>query len=216
MRIHGRPVRGPVRGFTPGFTLVELLVVIGIIAVLIAILLPALAKSRRQAKMVQCQSNLRQVGQALVMYAQRWNGWVYPPGLGAWLSPGVPRPKTDIWPVHVFKPPVYNPPVMICPSDEDPAFEHSYVLNDNRLFKIGDKDFGGLTSSEVIIMGEKKTHEVDYYGGAGPDYHDPAVSVVYEGYRHGLKVGSNYLFFDWHVESRMPKETRGINPWSTP
>jgi len=65
-----------------GFTLVELLVVIGIIAVLISILMPALTRARRQAETVQCQSNLRQLGMSLLMYADQNGGFLFPSSMG--------------------------------------------------------------------------------------------------------------------------------------
>jgi prepilin-type N-terminal cleavage/methylation domain-containing protein len=70
--------RPPPRSARPlrAFTLVELLVVIGIITVLIAILLPVISKARRHAERVACASNLRQLGQALLMYAGENRQWL--------------------------------------------------------------------------------------------------------------------------------------------
>jgi prepilin-type N-terminal cleavage/methylation domain-containing protein/prepilin-type processing-associated H-X9-DG protein len=60
------------------FTLIELLVVMVIIAVSPALLLPVLASARAKARASQCLSNLKQLGLAVQMYAQDWDG-VTPP-----------------------------------------------------------------------------------------------------------------------------------------
>jgi prepilin-type N-terminal cleavage/methylation domain-containing protein/prepilin-type processing-associated H-X9-DG protein len=60
-----RPTPSPKRGFT----LIELLVVIAIIAILAAILFPVFAQAREKARQTTCLSNLKQVGQGMLMYA---------------------------------------------------------------------------------------------------------------------------------------------------
>ncbi len=51
-----------------GFTLIEVLVVVAILALLVAILLPSLAKAREGARTTVCGTQLKEYGNAILMY----------------------------------------------------------------------------------------------------------------------------------------------------
>jgi prepilin-type processing-associated H-X9-DG protein/prepilin-type N-terminal cleavage/methylation domain-containing protein len=73
-----------------GFTLVELLVVLAVLTVLAALLLPVLARAREEARRVTCLSNLRQIGQAYLLYTQDWDQ-----RLSHWYLPGPTPPRVS-------------------------------------------------------------------------------------------------------------------------
>jgi prepilin-type N-terminal cleavage/methylation domain-containing protein len=59
-----------------GFTLLEVIVVVAIVAVLAALLFPVLSSVRRQAYVVICESNLRQIVTATRSYSQDHRGYL--------------------------------------------------------------------------------------------------------------------------------------------
>jgi len=88
-----------------GFTLIELLVVIAIIAILAAILFPVFSRAREQARKTSCQSNLRQIANAFLMYAQDWDECL-PTG----------NRSRNIWWYDLIQPYLKNTQILKCPS----------------------------------------------------------------------------------------------------
>jgi prepilin-type N-terminal cleavage/methylation domain-containing protein len=64
--------RPPYSRSHPTFTLIELLVVVAIIGMLISVLLPSLSRARQQARAVQCQAHLRELGHGMIIYYSEW------------------------------------------------------------------------------------------------------------------------------------------------
>jgi prepilin-type N-terminal cleavage/methylation domain-containing protein/prepilin-type processing-associated H-X9-DG protein len=85
-----------------GFTLVELLVVIAVLTMLAGILFPVLAQVRERARQTTCLSNLRQIGQAQLLYMQD-----YEDQFPSWFVAGPSRPQPfgrfAFWPEY-FQP----------------------------------------------------------------------------------------------------------------
>ncbi len=143
-----------------GFTLIELLVVIAIIAILAAILFPVFAQARETARKASCTSNLKQIGNAWMMYVQdydersninSWNSNTFntsPPG-GA---------GTEVRQIYGqrLQPYLKNYQVLVCPSDATP-WQHSDTQEVPPVTlrgSYGFKSYGHWNMSEIVAPAE--------------------------------------------------------------
>lgn len=221
-----------------GFTLVELLVVIGIIAILVGLLLPSLARARRSALTVQCLSNMRNLAQAQLMYANDHKGTLIQAGLG---HGGFHQHDEIAW-LNTLKSYYQMPLVARCPCDDSPYWHESDDAGELRKTSYGLNPFldpelcpnwaGGpyvkmtqvkrpactILFLEMAYTGSFATsdhpHPDGWLGPAAPQLAANELQThAHGGTRGSWKARSNWAFLDGHAETRAFKEVfKDIGP----
>ncbi|HHX39901.1 MAG TPA: DUF1559 domain-containing protein [Armatimonadetes bacterium] len=182
------------------FTLIELLVVIAIIAILAAILFPVFARARENARKSTCQSNLKQLGNANMMYAQDYDERTLP-------YSSLPSGGGERWFILV-QPYLKNSDVLKCPSQRITTGQPtSYGLN-RATGSLGEGGTPGVSlatiqnPSETLAFLDTRAHDNEAEGFA-TFYAPPAGNPTWGTYgclsdRHS--DGLNCAFYDGHVK----------------
>lgn len=211
------------------FSLIELLVVIGIIAVLMAILLPALEKARESALKVKCASNLRQVGQALVLYSNENHGQyprtTYIPG--APLTEGTGTTATDPFSPGGVQPNDVTaaifllirtqdalPQIFMCPYNDVNVFEADKATDirnrsnfTNYRKNLGYSYANPYPDAAAVATGYALTNRISPRFVLAADLNPGTLS---ENSKNHEDEGQNVLFADSHVEWKRENNC-GIN-----
>ncbi len=222
-----------------GFTLIELLVVITIIVILAAILFPVFAKAKERARQATCISNLKQIGMAVLMYADHYDDtypplWYYTPrligstgeftttdGFRTWMDLVYTYTKD----VNVFKCPdcMWNtaPPGGVGLA----GFATAYGINDYGLNANPPQRFGlcGYGSSEYPLAGIIKsvsTSEISKaadtvmiadVAGPGEEVYPAGVSIIVSTVGAGGRIAPIDLDYNERFQYASSRHDRGSN-----
>jgi prepilin-type N-terminal cleavage/methylation domain-containing protein len=158
-----------------GFTLVELLVVIAIVAILAGLLLPAMASARQAGQRAACISNLRQIGIAIQVYANDFNGLIpYGPKAPPFTSPANFYPSTGA------------PTSLISMQNGSPAglglMLKVYLAHQSRVLFCPGSDNAIDADAELAKVGITQAQGSYYYrhGGNTQLFDDPTRAIVPE------------------------------------
>jgi len=189
-----------------GFTLIELLVVIAIIAILAAILFPVFAKAREKARQSSCQSNLKQIGLAIIQYCQDYDERYPANDPVAYDHADGPTLRTA-WPGWVsnhLTPYEKNAQIYVCPSGT--GWFWSYRNGQNSSYCYNYVSFYGAKMGQInspasmALMWDSANPWGDYYGGLWD--RDIAWYLAQDTsgtcWHNGM---NNFLFADGHVKS---------------
>jgi len=200
-----------------GFTLIELLVVIVMIDILAAILFPVFARAREKARQASCQSNLKQMGLAWLMYVQDyderapWNSVTNVAGV----TQGVEF-SWDGWIANGLYPYVKNWQIFNCPSGQEgsgwanPRFGNArvdycynyYGLGNRKLAVLSDC-YAGPVGLMVMYDSSWSWADCEPASGCGIELRDLAAfkagQFTHTCWHNGK---GNYLFMDGHVKTQ--------------
>jgi len=182
-----------------GFTLIELLVVIAIIAILAAILFPVFAKAREKARQSSCLSNEKQIGLAILQYAQDYDERL------PYMYVRMPAGSTNLyWCQDVVMPYVKNNQVFVCPSDswtytgERPAGLPNPLVGSYTLpYSVSGLAMGTIDDASGTIMNLECTNP-DFWGYVKTDVPQASGWDSRVAKRHN--DGFNMVFCDGHAK----------------